>query len=300
MDEDTLLALLLGRVPSAERGAAITHLSACPACEDLLRQRGGEIERLRASPVYRALLRGEPIPERFGDEAWSRELGTAGSDRGREAARDQVSTAGNRFRRGLVGLFQRRWYVVGMATSLAAIAIALLVTSRPAERIVLPSETDWLPSGSELTVLRGNASLPTDGSQGGAGAKDADRVTGDLLNAIGAYGRRDLGPAIQGLKSFETTGPLESIRLIYLGNALAHQGEFAEAARILRAVLREDLPDAWRDEGRWTLLVALHRTGQRASADSLRRVLAASGGEVGDRARSLPARRGAQDSQDHQ
>lgn len=294
LDEDVLLDLLLGRVPQAVRSLAMTHLLVCPECENLLRQRGGEVERLRASPVYQALLHERPVPERVEDAVSSPHPAAKKTDG------DRASSAAVKIWRELQAKLRRPRFTLVLTTGLAAMAVVVLVVSRPAERVVLPSETDWLRGGSELTDLRGESPRSTGGSLQGpdglhAGAQDLERGEADLLRAIEAYARRDLGPAIQGLQSARATGPLESIRLIYLGNALAHQGDFAEAARTLRAALQRDLPHAWREEGQWTLMVVLHRTGQRVSADSLFKVLAAEPGEVGDRARALMGKHGSKD-----
>ena len=285
LNEDALFGLLLGRLPSEQRASCVAHLSACPDCENVLRQRAGEIERLRVSPVYRALLHEDSIPQRSAeaDESPRRADGRSGGT--------GESSSAEKIWRSLLAALRRPRYVVGMTTGLAAIVLAAILL-RPANRIVLPTEADCLPGGSEFTDLRGEPSPSTDGSLQDAGAQDAERAAADLLRAVEVYARRDLGPAVQLLQSAKTTGRLESIRLIYLGNALVHQGDLAGAVSTLRTVLHENLPYAWREEGQWTLLVALDRTGQRASADSLLKVLAIEPGDIGDRARRLVGKHG--------
>jgi hypothetical protein len=53
----------------------------------------------------------------------------------------------------------------------------------------------------------------------------------------------------------------------------------------------EEIPGVIRPEVRWTLMVALARAGNVASAESLRTRLAAEGGEIGERARRAHFRR---------
>lgn len=289
LDEGAMLDLLLGRLPQADRNSALTHLLTCPECERLFQQTGRKFERLRASSVYRTLLQDGPIPDGVEDR------GSSPTPAAERLGRNSESSAPGRVWRGLLAALRRPRYVAGMSMSLAAMVIVALLVVRNSERVVLPSETDWLPAGSELTDLRSEGSPSTGGSLQSAEAEDAGRASADLLRAVQAYARRDLGAAIQGLRSARTTGPLESIRLIYLGNALAHQGNYTEAAGILQTALHKNLPNAWREEGRWTLLVAFNRTGQRASADSLLRLLAAQPGEVGGRVRALLSKHGSKD-----
>ena len=247
------------------------------------------MERLRASPVYQAMLHGGAIPGGMGVAATS----PAPSPDGAPGHGD--ASAAGRVLRSFVAALHRPWYVAGMTTGLAVAALVVLMVSRPAERVLLPSETDWLSGGSEITGLRGEPPPSTGGSHESPEQPQAKRAETDLLRAVEAYSRRDLGPAIPGLRSAQTTWAEESIRLIYLGNALAHQGDFPEAIRILQTALHKNLPNAWREEGRWTLLVAFNRTGQRASADSLLRLLASQPGEVGGRVRALLSKHGSKD-----
>jgi hypothetical protein len=59
---------------------------------------------------------------------------------------------------------------------------------------------------------------------------------------------------------------------------------------ILRACPLAKIPEPWRGETRWTLLVSLHGAGEAAAADSLLRVLAEQPGAIGARARGLLGR----------
>jgi len=113
-----------------------------------------------------------------------------------------------------------------------------------------------------------------------------ETVDPTLAAGFEAYASHDAETAIALLQSAEATGRLEILRKIYLGNALAWEGKYAEAAAILTTVRARILPDPWGSESRWTLYVALRESGDATAADSLLRVLATERGEGGERARA--------------
>jgi len=83
---------------------------------------------------------------------------------------------------------------------------------------------------------------------------------------------------------------METMRLVFLGSCLTQAGEYRRAVQTLRSVQIETIPEPWRDEGYWTLLVALHGAGDAAAADSLLHALADQTTAVGARARRLLGR----------
>jgi tetratricopeptide (TPR) repeat protein len=110
----------------------------------------------------------------------------------------------------------------------------------------------------------------------------------DLEQGLEAYERGDYRRAVEILDRAGVAGLVATegtIRMIYLGNALAWEGKYDEAVRILEGVAFPLLPDEWSEEAQWTLFVAMKRSGRKASADSLLHHLASMEGAVGKRAR---------------
>ena len=124
-----------------------------------------------------------------------------------------------------------------------------------------------------------NALIPSRGAD--------DPFSQELLAGLEAYSRDDLGLSVLLLDKAQVTGQLETLRRLYLGSALARQGEYVRAARLLRNMAITELPDPWSMEGRWTLYVALKGSGETTAADSLLTVLRQDAGELGARARAV-------------
>lgn len=135
-----------------------------------------------------------------------------------------------------------------------------------------PLVAEWLPSAAETLNLRNNP--------------DQEEFVA-LSAALRAYDRRDLPAAIQALSAVHAIGAMDNLRLVFLGSALTQAGDYPRAVRILRSCSLDELPEPWRGEGGWTLLVALRLAGYDGAADSLARVLAKQEGTIGVRARCL-------------
>ncbi len=287
--EDTLVGLIFGRLAKEDRGRALVHLRSCPECENLFQRRASEVEHLRSSPVYLAPMRYVSLPEQTADPGSARVSMADG-----RSADARWAMPGTALRGLREGLRQPRLFL-GTAAVVATMVMVVLVLVRSTDRVSWPSEIDWLPGGSEFTQTRAEEAISSGESSYDADARITVQSKQAILRAIEAYSRRDLDAAIQGLRSAKTAGPLESIRQIYLANALAHQGHLAEAVTALRSVLQTDLPQDWRDQARWSLLLSLHRAGRRASADSLLKVMAVERDEFGNRARSLLSHHGSKE-----
>jgi len=190
--------------------------------------------------------------------------------------RDPVAPDG----RGLDSL-RRRWRrfsddlrlfryrpAMGLAAALAVLLVVLL------PRLSGPPGSDrlrWLPTSFNDARFRAStASVPSRAFEEG----------------LDAYSRRDLRRAIRSLEEAQVSEPLETIRRVYLGSALAWSGRFPEAVDVLQDVSDPALPDPWGSEARWTLWVALKGMGRASTADSLLSVLVEEPGDVGQRARA--------------
>lgn len=110
-----------------------------------------------------------------------------------------------------------------------------------------------------------------------------------ILRGLDAYNRGDLTSARRLFGSVTTRGPMESVRRIYLGSLRMQQGDAEGARSILLDLPDYFVPEPWRSEARWTLAMALARSGHGAAADSLLGVLSAEEGPVAERAKALRA-----------
>jgi hypothetical protein len=154
----------------------------------------------------------------------------------------------------------------------AAIAAAALLLVLLPEKERSVSTLNWLPLSAEGPSLRSSVEAI---------------ANKDLAAGLDAYAARDLDQAITLLERAEASEQMETIRKIFLASALAWSGNHAEAVSVLQTINLRTLPDPWGGEAHWTLYVALEKSGQTASADSLLRILAQERGDVGDRARRL-------------
>ncbi len=226
LDDDACTDLVQGYLTFAAQDAAFDHLRRCHACEEAVRQRAAELERLRAATY--ALER--PAKPRA-----------------------------------------TRWIPIAAAAAVALVAFAALL---PFARKPQPTpEIGWLPAANDLTVLRG-------------GVADSN-----LISGLEAYDRRDLTTAIALLRNPQAGGPYgpyERIRRVYLGSALAAAGEYREAVAVIQSVPSlATVPEPWGQELRRAYYVSLRKSGDRQTADSLMRVLAAQTGETDDGDRGL-------------
>ena len=166
------------------------------------------------------------------------------------------------------GTAWRAWLPYAGAGLAAAAALLVVFVIRAPER---PIPAGWLPPASDLMRIRGSG--PT--------------AEPELVAGLAAYARHDLPTAIAHLRTPVDDPRDDNFRKVYLGCALAASGSFREAADVLGQTVGfiDFIPDPWSGEARWSLYIALRGSGRRASADSLRRVLAAEPGLIGDRAR---------------
>ncbi|MCK4306015.1 MAG: hypothetical protein KAY24_17380 [Candidatus Eisenbacteria sp.] len=260
LNEDLCLDLIHELLSTDECERALSHAAECPRCERLLQEMVGEHERLRALGTVRILSAAEadrPIdtPKAEDLRRWS-------------ALSDLWKTLWAPLRGGR--LWQPR---SGLLVGVVAAAVVVLLLAR--------SQVGESPDTELLHML------PTRASDIQFRAATRDAAGGALAVALEAYGAQDHERAAQLLQEIEVLGQLDTIRKIYLGNVLAWQGEYQRAVSVLRTVSVRLLPDPWNAETRWTLHVALRKSGHKASADSLLRVLADEPGEIGQRARDL-------------
>ncbi len=260
LDENSCLDLLHGLVPAEQRDRYLAHLGDCPACEQVLRSVVAEREHTRAVWDLRVLPNGRYVAERLGEPAR------------RQVADETTGPGASKWRRlrFVAGRPRLRW-AFGLAAAVTVVFLALWPVVQPA------------PDSSLLQVLPSYA----------ADVRFRDAVdaldNADLTAGLQAYAAGDLGQAIELLGRAEVTGPIDTVRKLYLGNALAFEGQFHRAVQVLENEASGTLPDPWGSEARWTLFVALRASQRQASADSVLKVLAAEPGEIGDRARTFLA-----------
>lgn len=256
-DDDQLLDLVLELLPREREEEILEHVGQCPACEQRMRHQAGERERLASEP---------------GRAEFRQALAVASmrSPLERPSGAERP-TVGERLRRwlGEPRPIRRLLPIGGGLVGLALLVFLVIPRDRSPE---LELEANWLPAGSIL-VQRGSP--------------PGSAMSGMLAEGLAAYNRRDLPSAIQNLETATVLYDQEPFRCLYLANALVQSGAYAQAVKVLRPFATDVLPEPWATEGHWTLLVALEGAGMRASADSLRRVLATHPGEIGKRVRSL-------------
>lgn len=174
-----------------------------------------------------------------------------------------------------VPLASRRPSMAWMAAAVLA-AAALGITwfaQRPATHPdLLTATASQLPAARLRGAIRGLTST------------GADSI---VMAGLDAYNRKDLVTAKQRLETAATTGSMEQVRRVYLGSVLLELGDAAGARAVLRDLRERFVPEPWKSESRWTLAVALARTGDTAAADSLLKVLSREQGPVADRARAV-------------
>lgn len=260
LGEDTLLDLIQNLLPVEQKEQALSHLTRCSACEQQLQARVAERERLRASRVLRTLPSGELVAERREDVADAPAMKHGG-----------VGETLSDFWENLLAGFRRPVYPLAVSAVVVAAVLLVVLWPRPGEP----------PGSSSLTWLRAYTE--------DIRLRDAvDATPGDLLaGGLEAYADRDLAHAADLLGQVRVSGPLEIIRNIYLGSALAWDGKYGEAVTVLENTPVHAVPDPWRSEAQWTLLVALYESGRTARADSLLQSLAKEPGPAGDRARQF-------------
>jgi len=249
LDEDACLDLVHGLLRREEEEPLLAHARACTACQELVRAATAEREQLRAQ---------------------------AGLMRSKLSARDKIRAGrwANRWVEWILGAGRIPVPRLALGLGAAAIAIVVISTRLPVGDQSGSNEVrlQWLPEVSGTLVTRDPRSEETDPK---------------LIAGLEAYAHHDAAEAVRQLEASRASGPTESLRLAYLGSALAWAGRHDEAAATLRGLEVETLPEPWRSETWWTLVLTLRTTGRMDSADSLLSILAATEGAVGERARSL-------------
>ncbi len=260
--EGRFIDLLSGLLSDDAAEQVFEHLVVCPACEDHFQALAADRNRLRAS---------RSLPD-FARVAAVRTIRSAARAVEPAAAGSGAQGRGPGLRWRWVFSPSSRW-VPRVAWMLGAAAvvtgIVLLTDSRPA----LPpasASLPWLPSAADEVRLRG----PEE-----PGPREA------LAEGLAAYDRRDFQRAAAVLQGAPASGDWDTIRRIYLGSALALNGQYPDAVSVLRVLPLRSLPSPWGTEGRWVLCVALRASGFVEGADSLLHALAEEPGEVGERAR---------------
>lgn len=261
LTEGVCRALLNDLLSSAEKKIVLTHISSCQRCETAFKDRVAERERLRSSFALRHGSAGDLSISRL----------QAQSDERRSSVRVIESL------RSLWDYMQEGTRRLRIGYALGAVAVAALLL------ILLWPDRD----GGEDASLRW---LPV--TPGGLQVRDAEETVESEAVAAGmaAYANREVETAIDLLRETSASGRLETLRRIYLASALAQTERYSEAARLLKSVRPQTLPDPWGSESLWTLYVSLRESGQQTAADSLLRLLCLERGEVGDRARRVQRR----------
>jgi hypothetical protein len=260
IDEDVCLDLLQGLLPPADEGLVLAHISDCPACEALFQAVAAESARTEATMVVRTLPDGEIVLERRGTAV-----------RSPRPVRPRPGHALSRAWLYLQRLFLKPRYRLAGAVALV-LAVMLLV--------LLPQYLGP-HKASDLHLLP----LYTFTLQ----ARDvADQVPADLRAGLNAYDKRDFEGTIALLTKptlADLDEPDEAIRKIFLGSALAWDGDYDRAADVLGSAPLESVPGEWGREARWTLYVSLRESRREAAATAVLRALAEETGDVGERAR---------------
>ncbi len=251
LSEDDCLDLLSNALAPPERAQLVQHIRSCTACESMLKERDADWERL--------LIQSGPA---------IRQLDQQGSRGG--WLKGWVPRATRPFSLPLPRL---SWLAaVGL---LLVITVGFVMRAREEKQQAFLSELRWLPPLPEEVILR-----------------RGERTGGleMLRGGLDAYSRKDPSAAIEGFASIQVPAESEPLRRAYLGSALAWAGRYSEAVTQLQRLDPTRIPDPWSTEVRWTLMIALRETGQRARADSLLRALAEEPGESGRRAKALLTR----------
>ncbi len=273
VDEHVCLDMLYGCLSPEEEEKLFSHLTVCSGCERLFRDMASDKAHREATRVLRTAPDGGLALERRGTAI-------------REIVIERREAEEREYGKGFSLAQLLTNFVAGFRSPrlrLAGAAVAAVAVFT----VVLVMKYTGGPDTPELYRLPPYSfHLQT---RDAAGAIDAV----DLEGGIEAYERGDFERSVELL---DRAGEIELdvtqgiLRRIYLGNALAWQGKYDEAVKVLEGVSFPLLPDEWSGEAQWTLYVALRRSGRETDADSLLRDLASKTGEVGDRARRLTQR----------
>lgn len=258
-DEDQCIDLLHGLLPPQEREALLNRMAADPDLEALFRRLVSERERLRATRKLERLPAGDLV--------------VAGPDivpAGREPAGQGPARAVSR-----AGWLDRldRHRGLALTSGLAAVAALLVFTFLPREQ-----------ASHSVSLIR---PLPAYEEDLQVRSAETAQLDPELVAGLRAYSDQDYRDASRRLQKARSEGPLETVRQLYLGSALAQLARWEQVVTVLGSAATTPLPDPWGSEARWTLAIALAETGNQIRADSLLQELAVEPGEVGVRARAL-------------
>lgn len=132
----------------------------------------------------------------------------------------------------------------------------------------------WLPAPDASITTRGANSAVPDAA---------------ISEGLAAYRAHDAARTVQRLRGARAEGPMEQVRLLYLGNALLQLGRDREALDAFRLLDLRLVPEPWQGEAQWSLGLALLGAGESRSADSLWKALADRPDAIGERARRMRA-----------
>jgi len=283
LDEHRCLDLLLGLLPPAEEESVMSHVTGCPACEKLLRERAAAAERLEATRVLATSPAGELVLQRRGSAVHAEEPDAATRAAAAAEAAGRIPEGRGKLlgiwtdvREGLQAGFRQPRYRLAAGLAVAA-AVCMLVLWPGPEGPSVPDGFHPLPS---YTFELQSRVTPGTGPPA------------DLVAGLVAYERADYGNAVELLTRAGTPAPDEvdeTVRKIYLGSALTWRGRFEEAVEVLADVRFALVPGQWGREAHWTYYLACRESGRTARADSRLQILARKPGEIGERARRAQA-----------
>jgi hypothetical protein len=261
LGDDLCLDLVHGLLPEGDRQRALAHAADCPRCEGLLAQVAAQRAKARTQQLVRAQSTGELV-------LVPREAPGAGTG----PLRADVGAGFWTALAGRIRELTRPGRLLPAAAVAAAAVLIWLQLAPPPGELSDPQGLQLLPSRTGDMQFRAATDMIADQN---------------LVAGIDAYAQREMKQAIALLQDADALGHVETIRRIYLGSALAWEGRYPEAVATLRDLSLRLLPDPWSQEARWTLYLALMRSGEAARAESLLQALIHEPGEIGDRARRV-------------
>ncbi len=240
LDDDVLLNLMLGLLSEEQERPVFAHLEACPQCERALQALCARHALTRAAGSPRFLGGGELIRAEQPDVA-------------------KVNPAHPKWAAVLL-----RRPAIAIAGAVITVLLIVVLWPRPTPMVSGPPGVRPAPGIEWLTTRDVGRQVREAGGGGSLAEFDA---------ALDAYASRDLPRALELLTAARVPESVEAYRRVFLGSALALNGHYAEAARILRDAAEPELRDPLRLEAYKTLCAALSLSGRPESADSLLRAL---------------------------
>jgi hypothetical protein len=299
LDSETMLDLVHGFLPARPSEKAIAHLRRCPMCEGTFQMLSARRERIQAGRQPRVLRDGTlALADRVEPAGSELEEGPGDHEhqhRIRQGSRRVAAKAAGSWRKSLTGTAEAprmrglRWAVLAAPVAAVLVASVLVLRSQDVERpspdlqdasvLGLPSPDVERP-GLDLPMISG-----WDSRQDNMSAQEAG--SDPLLEAgIQAYQSKDFAEAVRLLQEVKPRSGRAMLCDVYMGSALAHEGQLEAAAALLESALTPTLPDPPGAEGYWTWYVCLCALGDSSKADSLLKALAERGpGIISEKAR---------------